>query len=179
MTGVIFCDDIQVILEEDPVQVNIEIEIPGIYMAYNVPGLSGAPSSEDMNHLSSVTLSFWNEYFTSHFAQQSNGVEYQGVGLQATSSLFGGDIPSSSYNLYVEFYISLVYDGDSVPPPNAAETINLMQSANFIVYILNYVRTISAFISCSSVYFGAQTGPSPLSPPGASQANHENIFDGL
>ena len=136
-----------------PTEPFIRIRVTDYYIAYVIPLLTEPPTPEEAAELLAVTRDFWFEYFVDFYADSE--IQFRDLVLTIDEEKFGMGIPEERYNYFLDFDTVVLYAEDSPEPPGARETFSIMSRADFVSYILDYVRSLPTFISCNEVEFQA------------------------
>lgn len=139
--------------ETQPSDESIRIRVADYYMSYVVPALESAPTEEETQELLAVTRDFWFQYFQMEY--QNSNIKFKDISLKIEESLYNAGIPDPDFNFYIDFDTEIIYEKDSAEPAGAMETFRLMADADFVVYILEYIRTLERFKSTNEIDFRA------------------------
>ena len=128
----------------------VRVSVPEYYLLYDIPLVFEKPSRKVADQLIMVTEQFWDQFFTEFY---SDGViQYRGIQQLSEEILFedlSGGVDGTPYYLVI-FKTTLLYLG-SVEPPGPDDTLEVMRNADFMGYIMNYVRSIPEFALTSEV----------------------------
>lgn len=157
----------------------IRVETEDYFLAYNVPCLLRPPTDYEMELLLAETEKFYSAVFEDFFRTNTTyaNVTFREVILTPIYHHYDLGIPREDFNYIVGFSGTLLYEPDSAPPPNAAMTTNIMlaSEADYLVYILDYVRTQPQFLTTVEVFFNLQDTLPPNSIPVPTSAPAEIV----
>ena len=135
----------------------IRVRVTDYFIAYVTPQLMAAPNQQELDQLVEVTRQFFFELFEAEYA--GTDVKFKDIVLTVEKAEFGTGFPEDRFSYYIDFDTVVLYEPDSAQPKGPVETFNVMQSADFVRYILEFVRTIPVFVSTTEVVFRATEMP--------------------
>ena len=143
----------------------IVIPIRDFYIAYEVPDLASPPSDADAQDLLRVTEEFFDKELREWF-EAIGDIVFDEINLSVISRQFEASFPEELFNFLINFEGNVTFSGEGlVPSPDTLLAI-MVQESNFIDYIMDYVRTLSTFLSTKQIFIDAIPGSfEPSSTP--------------